>query len=254
MDKYGQNYGILNNECSQRVQTGIEKLDELLSGGLPSNSTTLVSGTPGSGKSILCFHYMWEGIKNGEKCLFLTSDEHINNIIKQGKEMGFDFKPWIDKGKIKFIYIDIDKSSIFREMEEEIKIGKYSRIVLDSITPITEVPVWVSGVHEIIPTEGMNEYNKYPAGSIPATRMHIRKIMNLFNKENCTAMVTSEVLEGSRNLSRDTISEFIVDGIILLDLDSTMDRRKLTIRKMRATKHTLKPQNITITEGGIKFV
>lgn len=66
--------------------------------------------------------------------------------------------------------------------------------------------------------------------------------------------MTSEIPEGSRSLSRDTISEFLVDGIILLDLDMTMDRRKLTVRKMRATKHSLKPQNITIATGGIKFV
>ena len=78
--------------------------------------------------------------------------------------------------------------------------------------------------------------------------------MSLLNKENCTAIVTSEIPENSRNLSRDTISEFIVDGIILLDLDTTMDRRKLTVRKMRATKHSLKPQDITITQGGIKFL
>jgi circadian clock protein KaiC len=254
MDEFSQNFSILNNESSLRVQTGIEKLDELLSGGLPINSTTLVSGTPGSGKSILCFHYLWEGLKNGEKCLYLTSDERVDNIIKQSKKLGFDFKQWITKDKIKFMYLDIDKSSIYKEIEQEIKIGKYSRVVLDSLTPVTEVPVWVTEVHEINPSESAIDINKYPAGSIPATRMHIRRIMNLLSKDNCTAMVTSEVLEGSRNLSRDTISEFIVDGIILLDLDPTMDRRKLTIRKMRATKHTLKPQNITIGEGGIKFV
>lgn len=45
-------------------------------------------------------------------------------------------------------------------------------------------------------------------------------------------------------------SEFLADGILLLDLDTTMDRRKLTIRKMRGTKHTLKPYNIAITESG----
>jgi len=69
-----------------------------------------------------------------------------------------------------------------------------------------------------------------------------------------TALVTSEVPEGSRNLSRDSISEFLADGIFLLDLDTTMDRRKLTVRKMRGTKHTLKPYTVAIAEGGIKFV
>jgi len=93
-----------------------------------------------------------------------------------------------------------------------------------------------------------------PMGSTAATRVHVHRILSILNKENCTVMLTSEILEGSRSLSRDTISEFFVDGIILLDLDTTMDRRKLTVRKMTATKHTLKPQDIVITEEGIKFL
>jgi circadian clock protein KaiC len=254
MDEYAQNVDVLNKESSPRVQTGIVRLDEMLSGGLPSNSTTLVSGTPGSGKSILCFHYVWEGLKNGEKCLFLTSDERVDNIIKQSNKLGFDFVQWMEKDKIKFLYLDIDKNGFYKEIEQEIKSGKYSRVVLDSLTPVTEVPFLVTELREVSPSESETAEIKYPAGSIPATRMHIRRIMNLLNKEDCTSLVTSEVLEDSRNLSRDTISEFLVDGILLLDLDPTMDRRKLTIRKMRATRHTLKPQDITIDEDGIRFV
>ena len=245
----------LEGESNNRINTGIQRLDELLSGGLPRNSVTLVSGTPGSGKTILCFHYIAEGLNKGEKCLYLSSDERIENVLKQAQDVGFDFQHSIETGQLKFMYIDLDKSTIHREMEEEIKNGNYCRVVLDSLTPVAEVPVWVSGVHEIIPSDEQSKMTRgFPTGSIPATRVHVRRILSILNKKNCTAMVTSEVPEGSRSLSRDTISEFLVDGIILMDLDMTMDRRKLAIRKMRATKHTLRPQDIAITEGGIKFV
>lgn len=254
VDEFSEGLEVTKNVRTYRVNTGIDKLDDLLSGGLPGNSITLVSGTPGSGKTILCFHYLWKGLNNGENCLYLTSSERIENILKQARELGFDFQSWVNNGKLKFTYLDLDKSNIHKEMDDEIKTGSYSRVVLDSLTPISEVPVLVSGVHEVIPSEGATSIKKFSAGSVPATRIHIRRILDILSKANCTAMVTSEVLEGSRSLSRDTISEFLVDGILLLDLDTTMDRRKLTIRKMRATKHTLKPQDITITEGGIKFL
>lgn len=253
MDEFS-NIGVTRNECPPRVNTGLDKLDELLSGGFPSNSITLVSGTPGSGKTIMCFHYIAEGLNKGEKCLYLTSDERVKNILKQATELGFDFRSAADSGQLKFMYVDLDRSNIHKEMENEIEQGNYSRVVLDSLTPVAELPVWVSGVHEIIPSEGSTDTKKYPTGSVPATRMHVRRIISILSKENCNAMVTSEVPEGSRSLSRDTISEFLVDGILLLDLDTTMDRRKLTVRKMRATKHTLKPHDIMITEGGIKFL
>lgn len=254
MEEFGKIGMSFEKTLSNRISTGIARLDDLLAGGLPRNSVTLVSGTPGSGKTILCYHYIAEGLKKGEKCLYLTSDERVENILKQAKEIGFDFQPAVSNGQLKFIYMDLDKATIHREVEEDVKNGGYSRIVLDSLTPIAEVPVWVSGVHEIFPSEEGKDAKGYPVGSVPATRVHIRRIMSILNNRNVTSLVTSEVPEGSRGLSRDTISEFLVDGIILMDLDMTMDRRKLTIRKMRATKHTLRPQDIMITEGGIKFV
>jgi circadian clock protein KaiC len=253
MDGFNDNINLANSSII-RISTGINKLDTLLSGGLPNNSITLVSGSPGSGKTILCYHYLWEGLNSGEKCLFITSDERISNVLKQAKELGFDFNSWIEADKIKFIYLDLDNSSIYKEIEEEIRSRNYSRIVLDSITPVSEVPVWASGIHEIIPSDYSSQSKKYPIGSIPATRMHVRRIMSIFGQNNCTALITSEVSGDTCTFSRDTISEFLADGIIYLDLDTTMDRRKLTIRKMRSTKHTLKPQDIVITEGGIKFV
>ena len=57
----------------------------------------------------------------------------------------------------------------------------------------------------------------------------------------------------SAGLSRDSVSEFLVDGIIVLGLDTTMGRRKLTVRKMRGTNHSLKPTNVEITDHGIKL-
>jgi circadian clock protein KaiC len=244
---------IIDKKCN-RISTGIQKLDELLRGGLPNNSITLVSGTPGSGKTILCFNYIFEGLKKGENCIYFTSDERIDNIYKQAIEIGFDFRHWVNEGKLKFVYLDIDNQLVHKEMDESIKNGNFSRVVLDSLTPVSEIPVWISGVQEINPLEDTTKMDKYSSGSLSSKRLHIRRIMSILNQKNCTAIVTSEVPEGSRALSRDSISEFLVDGVILMDLDMTMDRRKLTIRKMRGTNHTLKPHDISITEGGIRFL
>ena len=141
-------------------------------------------------------------------------------------------------------------------METEIRTGKYSRVVLDSLTPLSEMPVWVlNRGEEIIPSEDSVRMTPLPIDSIQATRMHVRRLLGILEEDACTALVTSEVAEGSRNLSRDSVSEFLVDGILVLDLDPSMDRRKLTVRKMRGTKHTLKPRDIEInTRGGIKIV
>ena len=77
--------------------------------------------------------------------------------------------------------------------------------------------------------------------------------MNALESSNCTSIVTSELPPGSALLSRDGISEFLADAVIKLSVDTTMDRRKLAVLKMRNTKHTLKPQDMTIERGGIKI-
>ena len=254
MDEFGMGQSLATKDS--RVSTGIDGLDKLLNGGLPQGTITLVSGTPGTGKTIICFQYIMAGLKNGENCLFLTSDERVDNLINQAYELGFNFGTTIENKQLEFLYLNLDRQDMHKEMEEKIKTGKFSRVVLDSLTPLSEVPVWVvSKGNEIIPSDtSMSGTTSFPLDSVQATRVHIRRIMSILDEDECTTLVTSEIPEGSRSLSRDSISEFLVDGILLLDLDTTMDRRKLTIRKMRGTKHTLKPRDIEITEGGIKLI
>jgi len=248
---------LQESKIIRRINTGIKELDELLYGGLPERSITLVSGPPGSGKSILCFQFLYEGIKNGEQVLYLSLDKKEKGVILQAKAIGFDFQPAIAKGKAKFRYLNINKKQVYETMTNEIMEGNYTRIVLDSITPLSEMPLYVDERNNSSP------YTYTYTGSIdaeetiltgPTRRRHLRFIITALESTDATSIITSELPFGSPYLSRDGISEFLADGVILLNYDPTMDRRKLSVIKMRNTKHTLKPQNIQIGYGGIQFV
>ena len=253
MDDHGM--GLKVAQDIERIQTGINGLDTNLHGGLPQGSITLVSGTPGTGKTIVCFQYLHTGLQQGEKCMFLASDERVENLLRQAKELGFDFQPYINQGQLTFKFLNLEHGDIHREIEEQIRTGNYQRLVLDSLTPVSEVPIWVVNKgNEIIPAKESFTNTAYPLGSVESTRVHVRRLMSILSNNITTTLVTSEIPEGTRSLSRDSVSEFLADGILLLDIDTTMDRRKLTIRKMRETRHTLKPHDIQISFGGIQFL
>ncbi len=239
----------------QRLKTGISNLDVLIQGGLPKKSITLVSGPPGSGKSIFCFQFLYQGVQDGEKVLYLTLDKKEEGLIFQAKKLGIDFQKAIESGQAKFRYLNINKKLVYEAMSNEILSGQYQRIVLDSITPLSEMPMYLENIEN-----GNAEYSFVKseenslANSGPVRRRHLLYIMNALESSESTSIVTSELPMGSTNLSRDGISEFLADGVITLNFDSTMDRRKLTVLKMRNTKHTLKPQEIQINKGGITII
>lgn len=239
----------------ERIKTGIERLDEIIQGGIPKKSITLVSGPPGGGKTILCFQFINEGIKNNEKCLFLTLDKKPENIINQAKEIGFDLEKGIEENKTKILHLDINKKKVYEKMTNEILSEKYDRIVLDSITPLAEIPVNINNKNKTQRRDiNIITPDEFPHEDLPVKRLHLRYIINALEKSGSTSLITSELSSGSTSLSRDGVSEFLVDGVITLSLDPTMDRRKLSIMKMRNTKHTLKPQKMIIDKGGIKLV
>ena len=246
---------IQESKIISRITTGIKELDELLNGGLPKKSITLVSGPPGSGKSILCFQFLYEGVKNGENILYLTLDKKENGALLQAKAIGFDFQPAIAEGKAKFRYLNINKKQVYETMTNEIMDGGYQRIVLDSITPLSEMPLYRGEKDNSFPytyTGPIDTEEIMLTG--PIRRRHLRFIMTALESTDATSIVTSELPLGSPYLSRDGISEFLADGVILLNYDPVMDRRKLSVIKMRNTRHTLKPQNIQIGYGGIQFI
>ena len=239
----------------ERLSTGVEGLDSLIQGGLPKHSTTLVSGPPGGGKSIFCFQFLYEGIKKGEKCLFLSLDKKSEGLITQAKLLGFDFQPAIENNLVKFLYLNISKKFVYESMTNEIISGEYDRIVLDSITPLSEMPIFLKPSEEEKIDTSMVNFEDFPEDvSLPTRRLHLRYILSTLETTKSTSIVTSEIPVGSSLLSRDGISEFLADAVITLALDPTMDRRKISVMKMRNTKHTLKPHDIQIDHGGIRLI
>ena len=87
-------------EVSRTKETGIRKvatciagLDEVLNGGLPAGQTTLISGGPGSGKSVLSLEFLYRGAAAGEPGIFVTFEERASAVRQNALALGWGLHP-----------------------------------------------------------------------------------------------------------------------------------------------------------------
>src|SRR5208283_6190770 len=86
-----------------KVPTLICGLDEVLEGGLPRGRTTLASGGPGSGKTVLGLEFLFSGATAGEPGVFVTFEERAEAIRQNALSMVWDLAALEKAGKLAII-------------------------------------------------------------------------------------------------------------------------------------------------------
>ena len=152
----------------EKVKTGIPGLDQMLDGGLLQGRTYVISGTSGSGKTTLAMQFLLEGARNGERVLYMAIDEPPNEVKSNMKSFDwdisrvqvFDATPDVmsyDKTPVrdvsterKVVYfqrigenirktserspVDMTVNTIQELLKQEMKVARYTRIAVDSLT------------------------------------------------------------------------------------------------------------------------
>ena len=95
--------GLDHSVSSERVSTGIPRLDTMLSGqGYFRGSSILVTGSAGTGKSSLAAHFVDAACRRGERSLYFAFEESQKQIIRNMKSIGIDLSQWVDLGLLQF--------------------------------------------------------------------------------------------------------------------------------------------------------
>ena len=71
------------------VPTGVPGLDDILAGGYAANRAHLIEGQPGSGKTTLGLQFLLDGIRQGERCLYITLSESKRELISVADRHGW---------------------------------------------------------------------------------------------------------------------------------------------------------------------
>ena len=86
---------------SERISTGLGDLDQMLGGGLYRHSSVLISGHTGTGKTTLIANMLCEAARRGERCLFVSSEESPDQLVRDMTSVSIDLQHWLDLGLLK---------------------------------------------------------------------------------------------------------------------------------------------------------
>jgi len=215
----------------ERIKTGVPGLDDILNGGIPKGSFVLLSGVAGSGKTTLASQFLYEGLKNNERCVFISFEETPQLIKESMMDFGFDFGLYEKKGTMSFIKYDTyNTEGLFDVVESTIRNMKADRVVIDSISVI-----------------GLNMKNK------AEFRRVILNLSNIMRKLGVTCIAISEIVPGKHLISRYGVEEFVSDGVIVLYYERKDNKflRNIQVFKMRGDDHSKDLHRYDITPKGI---
>ncbi|NIM47253.1 MAG: AAA family ATPase [Candidatus Aenigmarchaeota archaeon] len=216
----------------ERIETGIPGVDKLIGGGLLPHSLTLLTGTTGTGKTVMSSQFIYFGVKEHDAPgVYVSFEEPVDNIRRDCLDFGWDFEPLEKRNKIIFVRYDpFHVEDIYELIETNVKKIGAKRVVIDSISAL--------GLY---------------VRDIPDIRRMVFNISLLLRKLGCTSILISETLPMQNSLSRFGVEEFVTDNVIVLYYTKTGSQfsRALTIWKMRGSEHSNKLHPYRISNKGV---
>ncbi|MCS7098402.1 MAG: KaiC domain-containing protein [Candidatus Methanomethyliaceae archaeon] len=222
----------------ERLSFGISELDKMLAGGIPRGFFIAVTGEPGTGKTVLCIHFIAQGIKEGDKCIYVTTEESKESIITQAEQFGFAFSKAIKENKL--IIIDA-----LMGMEEKWSIK--SLTVEELVDKVVEAKKCLGYGRARLVIDSLSAFWLDKPAMARRYSYFVKKVLA---KWDFTILTTSQYSITTSEAFGWGI-EHIADGIIRFRrfVKEGMLKRYIIIEKMRQTPHSLRMYEINIQDG-----
>lgn len=226
-----------------KTPTGINGLDEITGGGLPTGRPTLVCGAAGSGKTLLATEFIVRGaLQFGEPGVFMAFEEKAEELEQNMASLGFDLARLQKDKLVRIDHVHIDKS----EIEET---GEYD---LDGLFIRLGYAIESIGAKRVVLDTIENLFSGLNNQAI--LRAELRRLFGWLKEKGVTAIITGEKGEGS--LTREGLEEYVSDCVILLDhrVTNQISTRLLRIIKYRGSVHGTNEYPFLIDEDGISVL
>jgi circadian clock protein KaiC len=227
--------GLGHNVSSERVSTGIQRLDKMLGGGYYRGSSILVSGTAGTGKSSISAHFADAACRRGERCLYLASEEGPEQIVRNMRSIGIDLAPWTKKGLLRF---DATRPTFhglemhLLRMHKLVEQFKPRAVIVDPVT------------------------NYVSLGDTLEVKSMMTRLIDFLKTNQITAIFTS-LTHGGDYLEQTSIgiSSLMDTWLLLRDIESNGERnRGMYVVKSRGMAHSNQMREFLLTRQGAELL
>ena len=228
--------GLNHKVSSDRVSTGIPRLDAMLNGrGFFRGSSILLTGTPGTGKTIISACFAQAAARRGERVLFFSFEESPNQIMRNLHSIGLRLEPLVEQGLLRFhsarptLYgLEMHLATMFKE----IAAFKPQVVIMD---PITSLMV---------------------AGTDHETKGMVTRLIDYLKGGQITSLFTS-LTHGGHALQQSEIamSSLMDSWLLLQDFEGNGERnRVLYVIKARGMAHSNQVREFLISNRGVDLV
>ena len=216
------------------VPSGVDRLDNLLGGGVDKGTSTLVLGPAGTGKSLFALQYAKAAMRRGEKVAIFVFDEELGVTFRRAKGMGIDLAAYQTEGTLFIDQIDAAELSPgeFAHRVRSCVINHHvSMVVIDSL----------NGYQAAMPEEH-------------ALLLHMHELLQYLNRRGVSTFLTvaQHGLVGDMKSPVDVT--YLADTVVLMRYFEAEGRvrRAVSVVKKRTGPHEDTIREFQVTGQGIQ--
>lgn len=216
--------------------TGVPGLDAILNGGLPRNELYLVEGGAGTGKTTFGLQFMLEGVRNGERCLYLTLSQSERGLTRIAESHG-----WSLEG-IDILELGVELGAETQTLlhTADVELGETLAALRNAIERFDPIRVVFDSIVEL----------RLLAGDQLHYRRQVMELRKFFVERTCTVLL----LEHEAEPDQDNALAGLAGGVIRLEQSPPEYgdvRRRLRVVKMRGMAYHGGYHNFKISTGSL---
>ncbi len=219
-----------------RATFGVPELDEMLGGGVFRRSSTLVAGSSGTGKTLLCLQFVLQGARLGEPGVFISMEEPAEQVLSNARNLAPDVDPLLASRLLTILHLqplETDVNEQILHVRNAIESLGVKRLVFDSL----------SNYQDLLPEGSYKDY--------------VFALLSFVKSSGVTSLFTEEIRELTE-VERITPfgTSYLLDNIIMLryvELANAL-RRAVVVLKTRSSDHADDIREYVITREGIRIL